>query len=65
MFIDLPGEIALAAGQAVSLRLYMDVHVRHPVTTALRVRGVKVLTAQEDSAAQLDQSREEEGSEDD
>jgi predicted nuclease of predicted toxin-antitoxin system len=37
----------------VSVRLYMDVHVRRPVTTALRVRGVDVLTAQEDDAATL------------
>jgi hypothetical protein len=29
----------------------MDVHVRRPVTTALRVRGVDVLTAQADGAA--------------
>lgn len=32
----------------MSLRLYMDVHVRRPVTTGLRRRGVDVLTAQED-----------------
>ena len=37
----------------MSVRLYMDVHVRRPVTTALRVRGVDVLTAQEDGAATL------------
>jgi hypothetical protein len=29
----------------------MDVHVRRPVVTALRVRGVNVLTAQEDGTA--------------
>ena len=31
----------------------MDVHVRRPVTTALRLRGVDVLTAQEDGTARL------------
>jgi hypothetical protein len=35
----------------VSLRLYMDVHVRRPVITGLRMRGVEVLTAQEDGTA--------------
>ena len=48
----------------MSLRLYIDVPVRRPVTSALRVRGVKVLTAQEDGTAQseddalLDRARE-------
>ena len=37
----------------MSVRLYMDVHVRRPVTTALRLRGVDVLTAQEDGSARL------------
>lgn len=32
----------------------MDVHVRRPVTTGLRRRGVEVLTAQEDGTATLD-----------
>ena len=31
----------------------MDVHVRRSVTTALRIRGLSVLTAQEDEAALL------------
>ncbi len=31
----------------------MDVHVRRPVTTALRLRGVDVLTAQDDRATRL------------
>lgn len=31
----------------------MDVHVRRAVTTALRLRSVDVLTAQEDSSAEL------------
>ena len=38
----------------MSVRLYMDVHVRRPVTTGLRRRGVEVLTAQEDGTATLD-----------
>jgi len=32
----------------VSIALYMDVHVRHMITVGLRMRGVDVLTAQED-----------------
>ncbi len=35
----------------------MDVHVPRAVTTALRLRSVDVLTAQEDGAAQLDDDR--------
>jgi hypothetical protein len=35
------------------LRLYMDVHVPIAVTYGLRLRGVDVLTAQEDGAAEL------------
>ena len=31
----------------------MDVHVRRSITEALRLRGVDVLTAQEDAAARL------------
>jgi hypothetical protein len=38
----------------VSLRLYMDVHVRRPVTTGLRRRHVDVLTAQEDNTNRWD-----------
>ncbi len=34
----------------------MDVHVRRAVTDGLRLRGVDVLTAQEDSAAKLEDS---------
>jgi Domain of unknown function (DUF5615) len=37
----------------VSLKLYMDVHIRQAVTDGLRRRGVDVLTAQEDNAARL------------
>jgi hypothetical protein len=35
----------------------MDVHVRRPVTTALRLRQVDVVTAQEDNAARLPDPR--------
>ncbi|HLL75760.1 MAG TPA: DUF5615 family PIN-like protein [Pyrinomonadaceae bacterium] len=38
----------------MSVRLYMDVHVRRAVTNGLRLRGVDVLTAQEDGARRLD-----------
>jgi len=38
----------------VSVGLYMDVHVRRPVTTGLRRRAVEVLTAQEDGTSQWD-----------
>lgn len=38
----------------MSLALYMDVHVRRPVTEGLRQRGIDVLTAQEDGTTQLD-----------
>jgi Domain of unknown function (DUF5615) len=36
------------------VRLYMDVHVHSAITQGLRSRGFDVLTAQEDSAAELD-----------
>jgi hypothetical protein len=35
----------------------MDVHVRRAVTAGLRLRGIDVLTAQEDGAAELDDDR--------
>ena len=35
----------------------MDVHIRRAVTSALRLRLVDVLTAQEDGAADLDDDR--------
>jgi hypothetical protein len=38
----------------VSVKLYCDVHVRRAVTVGLRIRGVDVLTAQEDLAGHLD-----------
>ena len=38
----------------MSLRFYMDVHVRWPVSDGLRRRGVDVLTAQEDGHARAD-----------
>ena len=38
----------------MSVGLYMDVHVRREVAEGLRRRGVDVLTAQDDNAAELD-----------
>ena len=38
----------------MAVKLYMDVHVRRAVTNGLRLRGVDVLTAQEDGARELD-----------
>jgi predicted nuclease of predicted toxin-antitoxin system len=38
----------------MSIKLYFDVHVRAAVTNGLRMRGVDVLTAQEDGAATMD-----------
>jgi len=35
----------------------MDVHKRRAVTSALRLRSIDVLTAQEDGAAELDDDR--------
>ena len=35
----------------MTVRFYMDVHVPLAITTELRLRGVNVLTAQEDGAA--------------
>jgi hypothetical protein len=37
----------------MSLKLYMDVHVRRAITLGLRLRNVDVLTAQEDGAQLL------------
>jgi Domain of unknown function (DUF5615) len=37
----------------MSVHLYMDVHVRRAVTAGLRLRGVDVLTAQEDGNREL------------
>ena len=37
----------------MSVRLYMDVHVRRAVTAGLRLRGVDILTAQEDGTGEL------------
>ena len=36
----------------MSLSLYMDVHVPRAITEGLRLRGVDVLTAQEDGAGE-------------
>ena len=41
----------------MSIRLYMDVHVPLAITQGLRLRGVDVLTAQEDDARQFDDPR--------
>lgn len=40
----------------MSLGLYTDVHVRRAIVVALRVRGVDVLTAQADGAAEFEDS---------
>lgn len=37
----------------MSVRLYMDVHVPYAITTGLRLRGVEVLTSQEDNTTEL------------
>lgn len=37
----------------MSVKLYMDVHVRRAITQGLRMRGVDVLTSQKDETAQL------------
>jgi predicted nuclease of predicted toxin-antitoxin system len=41
----------------MSIKIYMDVHVRRAVTTGLRLRGVDVLTAQGDGAGEFADSR--------
>lgn len=38
----------------MNVKFYMDVHVPRAVTIALRLRGIDVLTAQEDDSATLD-----------
>lgn len=38
----------------MSVGLYMDVHVKRAVTIGIRLRGVDVITAQEDATAELD-----------
>ena len=40
----------------MSVLLYMDVHVRRAVTDGLRLRGIDVLTAQEDGSAEFEDS---------
>lgn len=37
----------------MSVRLYVDVHVRRAITEGLRLRGVDTLTAQEDGAREF------------
>jgi predicted nuclease of predicted toxin-antitoxin system len=41
----------------MSIGLYMDVHVRRAVTTGLRLRGLDILTAQEDGAGDFEDTR--------
>lgn len=41
----------------MSVSLYMDVHVPFAITSGLRLRGVDVLTAQEDGATRLDDDK--------
>ena len=41
----------------MSVKLYVDVHVRRAITTGLRLRGVDVMTAQEDGAREFDDAR--------
>ncbi len=38
----------------MSLPLYMDVHVPYAITTELRLRGVEVITAQDDETIELE-----------
>jgi len=38
----------------MSVKLYMDVHVKRAVTDGLRLRGVDVLTAQDDGSAEFE-----------
>ncbi len=40
----------------MSVALYLDVHVRWAVTAGLRLRGVDVMTAQEDGADEMNDS---------
>ena len=37
----------------MSVGLYMDVHVPYAITTGLRLRGIDILTSQEDHTTQL------------
>lgn len=41
----------------MSVSLYMDVHVPYAMTIELQLRSVDVLTAQEDGAAQMEDSK--------
>jgi hypothetical protein len=41
----------------VSVALYMDVHVQRAVTIGLRLRGVDVLTSQQDGTLRLDDDK--------
>ena len=47
-------EAVTSAGQtSVSVSLYLDVHIPAAITEGLRLRGVDVLTAQEDGGRRL------------
>lgn len=41
----------------MTIRLYMDQHVPRAITSGLRIRGVDVLTAQEDGTSDWDDTR--------
>lgn len=41
----------------MSVSLYMDVHVPFAITSGLRLRGIDVLTAQEDGTTRLSDSK--------
>lgn len=41
----------------MSVNLYMDVHVPFAITAGLRLRGIDVLTAQEDGTTRLDDGK--------
>jgi predicted nuclease of predicted toxin-antitoxin system len=40
----------------VSIKLYVDVHLRRAITDGLRLRGIDILTAQEDGAREFEDS---------
>jgi predicted nuclease of predicted toxin-antitoxin system len=40
----------------MAVHFYMDVHIPQPITDGLRMRGVNVLTAQENGGGELDDS---------
>jgi predicted nuclease of predicted toxin-antitoxin system len=56
MKVEMP-QVGQSEAIPLSIALYMDVHIRRAVTSALRLRSIDVLTAQEDGAAELDDDR--------